>query len=89
MLAGERVSQFSNTLKIIYRTVFALNVFEEKPAPGLYSLSVSVNMNQADPRIPSNIATTVPIKSMCDVTINSFEIGTADADQTTQPRLQK
>lgn len=71
------------------KTVFALNVFEEKPAPGQYSLTVSATLNQADSRIPSNIVTTVTIKAMCAVTITSFEIGTADADQTTQPKMHK
>ncbi|KAK3923030.1 Dolichyl-diphosphooligosaccharide--protein glycosyltransferase subunit 2 [Frankliniella fusca] len=71
------------------KTVFALNVFEEKPAPGQYSLTVSATLNQADSRIPSNIVTTLTIKAMCAVTITSFEIGTADADQTTQPKMHK
>lgn len=71
------------------KTVFALNVFEEKPAPGQYSLTVSAALNQADSRIPSNVVTTVTIKAMCAVTITSFEIGTADADQTTQPKMHK
>jgi oligosaccharyltransferase complex subunit delta (ribophorin II) len=69
--------------------VYALNVFEEKPTPGQYSVTVSASLNQADPRIPSNIVTSVTIKAMCAVTITSFEIGTADADQTTQPKLHK
>ncbi|XP_034252960.1 dolichyl-diphosphooligosaccharide--protein glycosyltransferase subunit 2 [Thrips palmi] len=71
------------------KTVFSLNVFEEKPAPGQYSLTVSASLSQADPRIPSNIVTTVTMKAMCAVTISSFEIGTADADQTTQPKMHK
>lgn len=71
------------------KTVFSLNVFEEKPAPGQYSLAVNAALSQADPRIPSNIVTTVTIKAMCAVTISSFEIGTADADQSTQPKMHK
>lgn len=69
--------------------MFSLNVFEEKPAPGQYSLTVSASLSQADPRIPSNIISTVTMKAMCAVTISSFEIGTADADQTTQPKMHK
>jgi len=50
---------------------------------------VSAALNQADSRVPSNLLTTITIKAMCAVTVTFFEIGTADADQTTQPKMHK
>jgi len=71
------------------RTLYALNIFEEKPGPGLYSIAVKVTLTNPDPRIASNIVVTLPAKVMCRVAVTDLEIGTVDADQTTQAKLHK
>lgn len=72
-----------------YRTVFNVNLMDAKPEPGLYKLSVSAMPAKPDPRLVGNVGVVLPLKVMCAVTVESFEIGVGDADQTTQPKFDK
>lgn len=49
------------------------------PEPGFYNVVVSANQ----------VSNTVTIKVLAEVKVDFLEIGTADADQTTQPKLVK
>lgn len=66
-----------------------MNLMDSKPEPGLYRLSVSAVPAKPDPRLVGNIGVTLPIKVMAAVTVENFEIGVGDSDQTTQPKFDK
>lgn len=62
-----------------FRTLFTLNFLEAKPEPGFYKIVVSAGSVQ-------NI---IVSKVLTEVKVENLEIGTADADQTTPPKLSK
>lgn len=69
--------------------VYAVNLMEVKPEPGLYKVSVNALPTKADSRLVGNVGVTLSVKVMCSVAVDSLEIGVADADQTTQPKFEK
>ncbi|XP_054265944.1 dolichyl-diphosphooligosaccharide--protein glycosyltransferase subunit 2-like [Macrosteles quadrilineatus] len=71
------------------KTVFSVNLMDSKPEPGLYRLSVSAVPAKSDPRLVGNIGVTLPLKVMATVTVDTFELGVGDSDQTTQPKFDK
>lgn len=70
-------------------TLYAVNLMEAKPEPGLYKLSVNAVPIKPDPRWVGNIGVVLSLKVMCAAVVESFEIGTGDADQSTQPKFEK
>lgn len=71
------------------RTVYSVNLMETKPERGLYKLSVSAALAKPDPRLVGNVGASLTVKVMCAVGVENVEIGTVDADQTTQAKLSK
>ena len=61
------------------RTLFMMNFMETKPERGFYKISVTAG----------SVTNTVMVKVLCEVVVDHLEIGTADADQTTQPKLTR
>ncbi|XP_076282392.1 oligosaccharide transferase delta subunit [Lasioglossum baleicum] len=61
------------------KTLFTMNLMEAKPERGFYKISVT-----AGP-----VTNTVTVKVLCEVVVDHLEIGTGDADQTTQPKLTR
>lgn len=70
-------------------TVYTVNLMEVKPERGLYKLSVSAALAKPDPRLVGNVGASLTVKVMCSVSVENVEVGTADADQTTQAKLTK
>lgn len=56
-----------------------MNFMGIKPERGFYKISVSAG----------SVSNTVTIKVLSEVAVDYLEVGTADADQTTQPKLVK
>lgn len=56
-----------------------MNLMDIKPYRGFYKISVSAGA----------VSNTVTVKVLSEVQVNYLEIGTGDADQTTQPKLVK
>ena len=54
-----------------------MNLMDIKPERGFYKISVSAG----------SVSNTVMIKVLSEVAVDFLEVGTADADQTTQPKL--
>lgn len=50
---------------------------ETKPERGFYKISVTAG----------SVTNTITVKVLCEVVVDHLEIGTGDADQTTQPKL--
>lgn len=71
------------------RTVYSVNLMETKPERGLYKLSVSAALAKPDPRLVGNVGASLTVKVMCAVSVENVEVGTVDADQTTQVKLAK
>ncbi|CAK9817517.1 Dolichyl-diphosphooligosaccharide--protein glycosyltransferase subunit 2 [Anthophora plagiata] len=61
------------------KTLFTMNLMEMKPTRGFYKISVTAG----------SVTNTVRVKVLCEVVVDYMEIGTADADQTTQPKLER
>ncbi|KAK1126539.1 hypothetical protein K0M31_004172 [Melipona bicolor] len=61
------------------KTSFVMNFMEMKPERGFYKISVTAGA----------VTNTVTVKVLCEVVVDHMEIGTADADQTTQPKLTR
>lgn len=61
------------------KTLFMLNFNDIKPQRGFYKIHISAGA----------ASNTVEIKAITDVKVDYLEIGTGDADQTTQPKLVK
>lgn len=70
-------------------TIYSFSLKEAKPEKGNYKITVSAKLDKPDPRVVPYIASTVNIKVMCMAGIDYIDIGTADADQTTQPKLER
>ena len=56
-----------------------MNLMDIKPDCGFYKISVSAG----------SVSNTVTIKVLSEIVVDYLEVGTADADQTTQPKLVK
>lgn len=61
------------------RSIFTLNFLAANPDPGFYKIAVSAG----------SVQNTVTVKVLTEIVIDSLEIGAADADQITQPKLTK
>ncbi|XP_031843739.1 oligosaccharide transferase delta subunit [Nomia melanderi] len=61
------------------KTLFTMNLMEAKPERGFYKISVTAG----------SVVNTVTVKVLCEVVVDHLEIGTGDADQTTQPKLTR
>ncbi|XP_076176441.1 oligosaccharide transferase delta subunit [Ptiloglossa arizonensis] len=61
------------------KTLFTINFMEFKPERGFYKISV----------MAGSVTNTVTVKVLCHVVVDYLEIGTGDADQTTQPKLTR
>ncbi|XP_076637139.1 oligosaccharide transferase delta subunit [Colletes latitarsis] len=61
------------------KTLYTLNLMEAKPERGFYKISVAAG----------STTNTVTVKVLCQVVVDYLEIGTGDADQTTQPKLSR
>ncbi|XP_017764697.1 PREDICTED: dolichyl-diphosphooligosaccharide--protein glycosyltransferase subunit 2 [Eufriesea mexicana] len=61
------------------KTLFTMNFMEMKPERGFYKISITAG----------SVTNTVTVKVLCEVVVDHMEIGTADADQTTQPKLTR
>lgn len=71
------------------KTVYSVNLMETKPERGFYKLSVSAALAKPDPRLVGNVGASLTVKVMCAVGVENAEVGTVDADQTTQAKLSK
>ncbi|KAK6618090.1 hypothetical protein RUM44_002532 [Polyplax serrata] len=70
-------------------TMFTFNIMDVKPEKGMYKLQISASLKSPDPRVISNIGATMAVKVMCTAAIDFIDIGTADADQTTLPKMER
>ncbi|KAG7199223.1 hypothetical protein KM043_018093 [Ampulex compressa] len=61
------------------KTLFTLNPTNIKPDRGFYKVSV----------MAGSVTNTLTVKVLCKVTVDYLEIGTGDADQTTQSKLTR
>ncbi|XP_003707065.1 oligosaccharide transferase delta subunit isoform X2 [Megachile rotundata] len=61
------------------KTLFTINLMKMKPERGFYKVSIAAG----------SVTNTVTVKVLCEVVVDHLEIGTADADQTTQPKLTR
>ncbi|KAL2728266.1 dolichyl-diphosphooligosaccharide--protein glycosyltransferase subunit 2 [Vespula maculifrons] len=61
------------------KTLFTMDFMKAKPDRGFYKISVSA----------ASVTNTIKIKVLSEVIVDYLEIGTGDADQTTQPKLAR
>lgn len=70
-------------------SVYTFNLMESKPEKGTYKVTISATLDKPDSRVGGSIGSIVNIKVMCTPGIDHVDVGTADADQTTQPKLER
>jgi oligosaccharyltransferase complex subunit delta (ribophorin II) len=70
-------------------TMYSLDLLKSKPKRGFYRLSVSVKPAKPDDRLVGHTGAPLQIKVLGAVAVDVAEIGTADADQTTAPKLNR
>ncbi|KAI4494227.1 hypothetical protein M0802_009096 [Mischocyttarus mexicanus] len=61
------------------KTLFTMDLMKAKPERGFYKISVSA----------ASVTNIVKVKVLSEVVVDYLEIGTGDADQTTQPKLTR
>lgn len=61
------------------KTLFTMNLMDIKPERGFYKISVSAG----------SVSNSVTVKVLAEVVVDYLDIGTGDADQTTQPKLTR
>ncbi|CAG2055222.1 unnamed protein product [Timema podura] len=70
-------------------SLYTVNLMVTKPERGFYKLTVSAAVPKPDPRLVGNIGASLAVKVLSSVAVENVEVGTADADQTTQAKLAK
>ncbi|KAL6440134.1 hypothetical protein ACFW04_003029 [Cataglyphis niger] len=61
------------------KTLFTMNLMNMKPDRGFYKISITA----------ASVTNTITVKVLSEAILDYLEIGTGDADQTTQPKLAK
>ncbi|XP_029170574.1 dolichyl-diphosphooligosaccharide--protein glycosyltransferase subunit 2 [Nylanderia fulva] len=61
------------------KTLFTVNLMNVKPDRGFYKISITA----------ASVTNTITVKVLSEAILDYLEIGTGDADQTTQPKLTK
>ncbi|EZA55944.1 dolichyl-diphosphooligosaccharide--protein glycosyltransferase subunit 2 [Ooceraea biroi] len=61
------------------KTLFTMNLMNVKPDRGFYKISITA----------ATVTNTITVKVLSEATLDYLEIGTGDADQTTQPKLTR
>ncbi|GAB1868025.1 Dolichyl-diphosphooligosaccharide--protein glycosyltransferase subunit 2 [Camponotus japonicus] len=59
------------------KTLFTMNLMNVKPDRGFYKISITA----------ASVTNTITVKVLSEAVLDYLEIGTGDADQTTQPKL--
>ncbi|XP_011269845.1 dolichyl-diphosphooligosaccharide--protein glycosyltransferase subunit 2 [Camponotus floridanus] len=59
------------------KTLFTMNLMNVKPDRGFYKISITA----------ASVSNTITVKVLSEAVLDYLEIGTGDADQTTQPKL--
>ena len=68
-------------------SLYEVDVMKAKPGKGFYELTVTAEPPKADDRLAGNVGAVLVVKALGAVTVQGAEIGVADADQTTAPKL--
>ncbi|KAI0208719.1 Dolichyl-diphosphooligosaccharide--protein glycosyltransferase subunit 2 [Lamellibrachia satsuma] len=69
--------------------LYELDFLEAKPACGFYAITVSVSPQTKDLRLIGTSGSEVRVKVTTKVSIENVELGVADKDQTTAPRMTR
>ncbi|XP_032674890.1 dolichyl-diphosphooligosaccharide--protein glycosyltransferase subunit 2 [Odontomachus brunneus] len=74
ILSKENLQQLSTD-----KTLFTMNLMNVKPDRGFYKISITA----------ASVTNSITIKVLSETVLDYLEIGTGDADQTTQPKLTR
>lgn len=69
--------------------MYTLDLLRSVPKKGFYRLSLSAKPAKPDPKLVGNVGAPLQVKVLGSVSVEATEIGTADADQTTAPKLNR
>jgi oligosaccharyltransferase complex subunit delta (ribophorin II) len=69
--------------------LYELDFLEAKPACGFYAITVSVSPQTKDSRLIGTSGAEVRVKVTTKVSIENVELGVADKDQSTAPRMTR
>lgn len=80
--------QFYKT-KLYFSTLYTLDLSGAKQKHGFYNLVLSVKPNKPDDKLVGLTGAKIQVKILGEVSVDIAELGTADADQTTAPKMNK
>ncbi len=66
---------------------YEVDMMAAKPGKGFYELTVTAEPAKADAKLVGNVGAVLLVKALGSVVVTGAEIGVADADQTTPPKL--
>ncbi|KAF4529722.1 hypothetical protein B566_EDAN015351 [Ephemera danica] len=69
--------------------MYTLDLLRSVPKRGFYRLSISAKLAKPDARLVGHTGAPLQVKVLGTVAVEAAEIGTADADQTTAPKLNR
>ncbi|CAB3360708.1 Hypothetical predicted protein [Cloeon dipterum] len=70
-------------------TLYTLDLTSAKGKRGFYNLALSLKPSKPDEKLVGLSGAQIQVKILGEVSVDVAEIGTADADQTTAPKLNK
>lgn len=56
---------------------------------GTYKIAVSAVPKKPDPRFVGNVGSPIPVSFLVDAQLHDVEVGTAEIDQSSSPKLYK
>jgi len=68
-------------------TAHEVDLYAAKPGRGFYTLTVTATPTKADARLVGNEGVSLLVKALDSVAVTGAEIGVADVDQSTAPKL--
>ena len=74
----------------LFRATFELDLMSTKPGKGVYRVALTASASSTpDARLVGNAGAVVEVKVLSRIDIEEAEIGTADSDQSTAPKLKR
>lgn len=80
-------SIIEHLLTLFSYSAFELDLMSSNPGKGVYKVALSVSSD--DSRLTGNTNSVVEVKVLTKITVEDVEVGVADADQSTAPKLKK
>jgi oligosaccharyltransferase complex subunit delta (ribophorin II) len=76
-------------MQLFSSTLYTLDMSGAKQKRGFYNLVLSIKPTKRDDKLVGLTGAKIQVKILGEVSVDVAELGTADADQTTAPKMNK